>query len=154
MKRIWYFLVAISALMFCTTLWAQTAAQQTAETVKNVNMMGQQSFASLLMSFFMPRIMEGLKNWKKFPWLQEGAAKLNRGVALLVSVLQGTGLTWAYHRAAEGSHDGWQFIIGSQHSSFEEWIIACFVAWAAQQYFYEQLPSVRADAIARAMARN
>lgn len=150
MRRYWPLLVGFFVLLVGPTMIAQNA-QATADTVAGVNALGQQSFASLLLSFFMPRVLEFLKRWKAFPLIQEGAAKLNRLIAILVSVVQGTGLTWAYH-AATGGSGGWQFVLGSKHSTFEEWVVACLVAFAAQQFFYEQLPTVRADAMARALA--
>lgn len=133
-----------------------TTTRATAETVASATAMGQQSFASLLLSFFLPRLLEALKRWEKFSWIKEGAARTNRFVAIAVSVAQGSGLTWVYHRASEAAGnqgDGWQFVLGSKHSSAEEWLLACLVSFAAQQYFYEQMPAVQADSMAAALSR-
>lgn len=111
--------------------------------------LGQQSFASILLSFYTPRILEYLKEWDRFPLIERGAAQANRLVAIGVSILQGAGLTWAYHSGA----DGWSFVMGSHHSTFGEFALAVATAFAAQQYFYEQLPSTQAHANAFAAAR-
>lgn len=144
--------VLLLGTVFAPILIAQTT-QVSPEQAASAAALGQQSLASLLLSFFMPRMLEALKEWDRFHWLKAGAARANRIFAACVSVVQGSGLTWTYHRAGElaGSPDGWQFVLGSKHSSFEEWALACLVAFAAQQYFYEHLPAVQAEAIARAV---
>lgn len=146
MKRYWTLIVILLVVFFAPVVLAQVSGADP-ETVASAALLGQQSFASLLISFFMPRIMEALKTWQRFPLMKQGAAKLNRWAAIGASVLQGSGLTYSYHQ----SGDGWQFVLGSHHSSFDEWMLACLVAFAANQYFYEQLPSVQAESIARAI---
>lgn len=148
-------LMVVAAALLCVApaLAAQGLAGSTAEQAAAVNLLGQQSFASLLLSFFMPRVFEFFKRWDRIPWLREGARRANRIGAIGISVLQGSGLTWAYQSGAlgiDGASHGWQFVIGSKHSSIEEWAVACLFSFAAQQYFYEQLPATQADAMARA----
>jgi len=142
--------IILCAVGFGPVLYAQAVNPDATPTAVAL---GQQSMASGLLSFFMPRFLEWLKKLEKFPWIKDGAAKANRWFAVSVSVLQGSGLTWAYHSADAAHPDGWSFAFGSKHSSFEEWIVACLVSFAAQQYFYEQLPSVQADSMARALKK-
>lgn len=142
--------IILCAVCMGPIIYAQAVSPEATPTAVAL---GQQSVASGLLSFFMPRLLEWLKKLRQVPWIQEGAAKANRWIAIGVSVAQGSGLTWAYHSADALHPDGWSFAFGSKHSSFEEWIVACLLSFAAQQYFYEQLPSVQADSMARALQK-
>jgi hypothetical protein len=152
MKR-YLILAAAAAVCFAAPgIYAQ-AAGAPAEQAASAAALGQQGFASLLQSFLVPRVFAWLKRLDSVPWIREGAKRANRVAAVGVSIVQGSGLTWVYHRAGEvGSPDGWQFVLGSKHSSFEEWAMACLVSFAAQQYFYEQLPSTQVESMARAFS--
>lgn len=150
MKSYTKLFIILCALCMGPILYAQAVNPEAAPTAVAL---GQQSLASMLLSFFLPRLMEVLKRIEKFPWIKDGAAKGNRWFAAGVSALQGSGLTWVYHASDAAHPDGWSFALGSKHSSFEEWVIACLISFAAQQYFYEQLPSVQADSMARALKK-
>ncbi len=149
------FFAVLVATAAGSLLFAQTTSPAVAAGVAQVTppaaaaALGQQSFASVLLSFYTPRILEYLKEWDRFPLIERGATVANRAVAIGVSVLQGAGLTWAYHSGA----DGWSFVMGSHHSTFGEFGLAVATAFAAQQYFYEQLPATQAHANVYAAAR-
>ena len=154
-------LTAALVVTWCgVRLFAQTPAPPMAadsQTGAAAAALGQQGIVQLVISFFIPRFLEWAKRWKYFPMWEVGAARLNRIVAVLVAAGQSAGLTAVYHRGTtlpDGSvTDGWQFIIGSNHSSFEEFAVAGLIAFGSQQFFYEQMPKVQASALADAFLK-
>jgi hypothetical protein len=117
------------------------------EQIPQASALGQQGVISVILSFYLPRLMEILKGWKRFPLLQDGARRLNQFIAVLVATAQSVGLTYTYH----SGQDGWTLMFGSGHSSIEEFGVAFALTLATQQFFYEQIPAVQADNFTRAM---
>lgn len=88
----------------------------------------REAVLSLVLAYSIPRLLEWLKH-SKLPIMREGAAGLNRLIAIGVSVLATIGIHWTWTTGA----DGWQLALSGAHTS-----LAAFIADVVRQFLLQQ----------------
>jgi hypothetical protein len=88
---------------------------------------------SMLLAFYLPRILAWLKVQSWFPFLEDGRRHINRLTAVLVALGSAMGLHWGFSHG----DTGWQFIIGGPQMTIVGFLVDFARQFAAQQFFYE-----------------
>lgn len=145
MKVVAQSIAAVLTLIAVVLFPAHLIAQGTQEAQPSAQMVGEGLYSVLVM-FYVPRILGWLKNQSWFSFMERGEFAMNRVTAFTVAACAALSIHYSFSHGA----DGWSLVIGGPHKSVIGFIGQVLLQYGGQQTSYEVMLSAAA---AKTMAR-